>query len=108
MNRLTQLIEEAHDREAEARGVDDEMWVAQSARKIALEDAQALMSPLLDALWEIYKLSGADTDGDQGPGALIAGFRHMGKDGLSGFAELVVESVRELRQDYSEALRETA
>ena len=48
------------------------------------------------ALWEIYKLTGADTDGDQGPGALIAG---MGRE---GFARVVVDAVRELRQDHDE------
>jgi hypothetical protein len=46
------------------------------------------------ALWECYKLSGADTDGDQGPAALIGG------NGASGFARIVVEAVRELRLDY--------
>lgn len=53
---------------------------------------------LADALWACYAASGADTDGDTGPGAIIAGM------GLSGYAEVVIEAVRELRNDYEEAL----
>jgi hypothetical protein len=49
-------------------------------------------------LWEIYVASGADTDGDAGPRAIIAGMGEL------GFAKVVLESVRELRADYCEAL----
>jgi hypothetical protein len=52
------------------------------------------------ALWEIYKLSGADTDGDEGPGALIAGM------GQAGFAGVVATAVLELRADYEHLLDE--
>ena len=50
------------------------------------------------ALWEIYKLCGEDTDGDEGPGALIAG------NEPAGFADIVVQAVRQLREEYDESL----
>lgn len=45
-------------------------------------------------LWEIYELSGADTDGDRTPAALIAGM------GAAKYASLVVDEVRELRAEH--------
>lgn len=44
-------------------------------------------------LWEIYELTGAGTDGDTGPGALINGM------GVRRYAEMVRDAVRELRQE---------
>ena len=55
---------------------------------------------MLGALWDIYVASGADTDGDTGPGALIAGM------GERGYVELVVSAVKELRDDYDAALED--
>jgi hypothetical protein len=54
----------------------------------------------LQALWECYVASGADTDGDQGPEALMAGM------GAKFFAKGVVGSVQHLQDDYRESLEE--
>lgn len=68
------------------------------APDVVLYRGDLAVAYLADALWSIYATSGADTDGDTGPGAIIAGM------GLRGYAEVVVEAVRELRNDYQEAL----
>lgn len=66
--------------------------------RLALSTTPA--ADLTDALWQCAVLSGMDTDGDTGPGALIAGM------GVEGFARMVVEEVRRLRESYEEGLRE--
>jgi hypothetical protein len=48
---------------------------------------------LTGVLWDIYKLTGADTDGDPGPASLIAGM------GMAGYAELVRDDVAGLRKE---------
>lgn len=53
---------------------------------------------LRTALWQCGVESGMDTDGDDGPGALIAGM------GDVGFAAAMVEEVRLLRRAYDECL----
>ena len=55
---------------------------------------------LTRTLWEIAILTGMDTDGDTGPGAMIAGM------GVAGFARAIVEEVRRLRESYDECLAE--
>lgn len=45
------------------------------------------------ALWDTWAALGHDTDGDTGPGALIAGM------GLGGFARMVVEDARKWREE---------
>ena len=49
-------------------------------------------------LWDIYVAIGCDPDGDTGPGSMIAGMGH------DGFARMVLDEVREFRQDYEDAL----
>lgn len=68
------------------------------APDVALYRGEPAVTYLADALWDCWAHTGADLDGDTGPGAIIAGM------GLRGFAEVVVEAVRELRCDYQEAL----
>jgi len=55
------------------------------------------------ALWDIYVASGADTDGDTGPGAYLDGSRKRSRQ----FAVMVLESVRELKRDYDDSLEES-
>lgn len=61
---------------------------------------QAVLDVLLSALWECGVASGMDTDGDTGPGAMVAGM------GPIVFAATMVESVRQLRSDHDAALDE--
>ena len=56
---------------------------------------------LLRALWDCGVYSGMDTDGDDGPGAMVAGM------GRARFAAAMVDAVKELRSAYDECLSES-
>ncbi len=72
--------------------------VARSVRDHVRSEMGPVIAAYEQALWDIYVATGAGTDRNDGPGSLIAG---MGRE---GFARLVLESVRELRAGYAEAL----
>ena len=55
---------------------------------------------LTNALWQCGVESGMDTDGDAGPGAVIAGM------GVERFAAAMVDGVKRLRESYDEWLSE--
>ena len=52
------------------------------------------------ALWDVYRVLGFDTDGDEHPGALIGGM------GPEGFAGVIVDAATSFREDYDNALEE--
>jgi hypothetical protein len=62
-----------------------------------LEDDLAIYET---TLWDIYVATGADTDGDTGPAAMIAGM------GRSGFAGAVYDAVKQLGDCYDQVLDE--
>lgn len=57
-----------------------------------IEALRAECIRLRQGLWECYKISGADTDGDETPAALV-----------SDIVYVVIDAVQDLRKCYDEA-----
>jgi hypothetical protein len=93
---------EWHDEAEAARTKENAIAAFDRALAARSSSAPAELEALREALWRCGVESGMDTDGDTGPGAMVAGM------GDAGFAAAIVEHVRQLRGAYDECLAEPA
>ena len=63
-----------------------------------LDEAKSNEEMYALALWHVYGILGFDTDGDEAPGAAIAGM------GAKGYAQFIIESAREHATNYDDLI----